>query len=178
MIYFVQRKTDSKIKIGKTNQPKHRFTSLVLEHGQMTGLGYLEGYTEEEINLHEKFSHLRIENTEFFHPDESLLFYINNNTIPLDMGISEHTKDMCCVELAPGFFCRKKKYFDLSYCKKHAKENGLTNLKKKVQIVAIVSEDTEKELKKIAVKNNNSIAGELRNAISFYLDSFNRKEII
>lgn len=176
MIYFIQRNSDKKIKIGKTNRPKPRFLDLVLQHGKMTGLGYVEGYTTEELYFHEKFSHLRIGKTEFFNPDKSLISFIENNTKPLNMGITKHTENMCCVELSPGLFCRKKKYFDLDYCKKHAEERGITNIKQKAQIVAIVSEDVEQQLKSLAAKNNNSLAEELRNAISLYLEQQRKLE--
>lgn len=75
MIYFAMLRTGT-IKIGYTEKPLARFSSLKSQYGGIKILRTMPGGIEEEGALHSRFAYLRIRRTEQFHPGPELLSYL------------------------------------------------------------------------------------------------------
>lgn len=77
VVYFIQRKTDKRIKIGYSASLKDRFSSLSIG-GKMKLLGYIQGGSIKESELHRMFSDYR-EEREWFYPAPEIYAYIREN---------------------------------------------------------------------------------------------------
>jgi hypothetical protein len=94
MIYFVQDGDHGPIKIGCTDQPRHRFSMLKKVCPGMRLLAVLDGGFDVEQGLHRKFVHLRrgkSTKNEWFNPAEDLLEFIRLN----GREICESDKSLC-----------------------------------------------------------------------------------
>jgi hypothetical protein len=92
-IYFVQRLTDHKVKIGYSGDRRIRITQLRTDYGAIKVLGTREGTLEEENALHNQFADICIGGgrrgvgvtpSDWFHPAPKLLTYIEANTTPYE----------------------------------------------------------------------------------------------
>ncbi len=75
-IYYVQRESDSLIKIGTTANFDDRLLTLKREHGTLTVLLTHRGSYTRERRLHARFRSLLAEKREWFHPGPELLEWI------------------------------------------------------------------------------------------------------
>lgn len=85
MIYFIQRSSDSCIKIGTTIDLRQRFAALKMEQScPLKILGVMPGEYEHESKLHQIFSSLRKQG-EWFYPDPLLLEFIRTEGFPANL---------------------------------------------------------------------------------------------
>lgn len=79
-IYFLQD-TDGFIKIGKSLFPKRRICGVNRYRPIAMVLAIIDGYTEEEDELHARFRHLKTHyGNDWFEPGQDLIDYINSVT--------------------------------------------------------------------------------------------------
>lgn len=82
MIYFIE--TQGLVKIGYSNDPRRRFSSLTTGCPTVcTLIGVTEGGKEEEGELHSRFSHLRVRG-EWFKFAVEVNDFLRENAIPLN----------------------------------------------------------------------------------------------
>ncbi len=78
MIYFIQNEVTKNIKIGKSNNPLKRLSSLMTGSAEsLILLRVIDGDRAEEKKLHEMFSDYRIRG-EWFRDNEQITNFINN----------------------------------------------------------------------------------------------------
>lgn len=78
VVYFLED-IDGLIKIGFTTCLGRRISELEIDHGPLKQLGWIWGDEEKERELHEMFKDWRYGQTEWFHPNNELLSYIENH---------------------------------------------------------------------------------------------------
>lgn len=83
IVYFIQRESDSAIKIGISTNIYSRFQTPSAEHGILKMLGWVMGGRQTEIALHNQFVEFHKEG-EWFDSSPELLSHIRNNACPLD----------------------------------------------------------------------------------------------
>lgn len=77
MIYFLQSDEGGPVKIGTTEDLKTRLVALTTHYGKpLSVLATLPGGRDEEVAIHERFSHLRFGRTEQFRPAVELMAFI------------------------------------------------------------------------------------------------------
>lgn len=74
-VYYVQRASDSLIKIGFSTVPRERLGTLRREHGPLDLLATHKGGRDAERIQHRRFDHLRVTG-EWFRPEPELLDHI------------------------------------------------------------------------------------------------------
>lgn len=74
-VYYVQRASDSLIKIGFSSVPRDRLVTLRREHGPLELLATHKGGRDAERIQHRRFDHLRVTG-EWFRPEPDLLAHI------------------------------------------------------------------------------------------------------
>jgi hypothetical protein len=80
MIYFIQRVSDSAVKIGCSTNIDQRLWALVTEHKvKMSVLGVMEGDRVTEREMHTLFRNSWLRG-EWFNPTDDLLDFIDKNT--------------------------------------------------------------------------------------------------
>jgi hypothetical protein len=85
VIYFAQLPTGS-IKIGCANDVEGRLSGLAYHYGtELALLATMPGDRSVEVEIHERFSHLRLGRTEQFRPGADLMQFIGK---PLVVGIN------------------------------------------------------------------------------------------
>lgn len=84
-VYFIKMGRYGPIKIGKSTDVARRLQELGSKTDQsLTVLGVMEGYTEEEEALHQKFAKFRLKG-ELFKPVPEILLFISGHTKPMPM---------------------------------------------------------------------------------------------
>ena len=79
MVYFIGNRNNNTIKIGYSNNPKRRLKELQTANADKLFLiGYINGDKSLENILHNMFERV---SHEWFKPTDSLLDFINDNTL-------------------------------------------------------------------------------------------------
>lgn len=87
MIYFIQAVAGGPIKIGKAVDVRRRLIQLQKQYSlQLTVLGVIEGYTQEEKSFHEMFAMSRVRG-EWFEQSPELIDFIQANSHPFDCSV-------------------------------------------------------------------------------------------
>lgn len=89
MIYFVQRESDKRIKIGYSGNFNSRELALKTEHGELKFLGWVVGDYLRESELHGQFRQCHAEK-EWFNPQNVLVDWIKEHTSPVHPRDWEH----------------------------------------------------------------------------------------
>lgn len=88
-VYFIQNVDTGHIKIGKSFNVKTRLLALSRkESAPLELLGVIEGYSQEEKDIHLYFDAIRFEG-EWFYSERALLDFIEKHTTPLDELLEE-----------------------------------------------------------------------------------------
>jgi hypothetical protein len=109
VVYFVRKGSSGPVKIGKTTSMKSRLSQLKTASDEpLEVLATINGYTNEEKELHSKFSHIRLEG-EWFKSEPSLLQFIDGIRYSVGTGTcSESERSRILRERAEAYEHEKK----------------------------------------------------------------------
>jgi hypothetical protein len=92
VIYFIQSLDGGPVKIGYSKDVDSRRSQLEYYYGRpLALLATIKGGRDKEREIHERFSHLRLERTELFRPTVELMEFIGR---PLLVGANPNTVEI------------------------------------------------------------------------------------